>query len=137
MQSKIDKLSDILKTIKNKRQSNFGLLILSELVNVINNQEKEIYGLMAWKTNNNKGDLESELQKYILLLIINGYSQKFINSIRTETLIFIAKNKNNFKNIEATDIKKIDLILMNYQFEFDNLPNDYKVFKKYLDESES
>ena len=137
MQEKIDKLTDIINTIKKEKSRRFALTLLSEIVQIINNQEKEILSLESWKTNNKFSEIENELHKYILILITFGFSQKFIKTIRIETLIFIAKYRSKFNSFKPDEIKLIDLILMNYELEFDNLPGNYQDFKKYMDESKS
>lgn len=133
MQEKINKLTDIIKSIKSEPKKNYAIKLLSEIVDTVNNQNNEIDGLMAWKTNNKKIDIECELQKYVLLLILYGYSQKWIKSIRTETLIFIAKHRSKFDHFKADEIKTIDLMLMNYEFDNNKTPETYELFKNYYD----
>lgn len=135
MQNKLNALTDIISTIKNARQRSYALSIVQDLINIINNQEEEIKGLMSWKTNTEKSGCE--LQKYVLLLILYGYSQAFINSIRIETLIFIAKNKDKFDSFQADEIKTIDLMLMNFEFDNDKMPDNYQEFKTYYDKVKS
>ena len=50
-------------------------------------------------------------------MIFYGFSQKYIKTIRTEALIFIAENRKEFKDIDSVDFKLIDLRIMKYELE--------------------
>lgn len=135
MQDKIDALTDIVKTIRNDRQRKFALSIIIDLVGIINNQSDEIKGLHAFKTNNKINEIDCELQKYVHLLILFGYSQKAINSIRPETLLFAAQNRERILSYRPEDIKNIDLHLMGYELEKGEKAKNIEQLKNYIDES--
>lgn len=135
MQDKIDALTDIVKAIRNDRQRKYALSIIIDLVNVINRQSDEIKGLHAFKTNNKINEIDCELQKYVHLLILFGYSQKLISSIRPETLLFAAKNRERILSYAPEDIKNIDLQLMCYELENGEKAKNVEQLKQYIDES--
>lgn len=132
MQKKVDILTDILKTIRNERQRNYAISLVSDLITVINNQEKEILGLMAWKTDNNRNDIEIELEKYVLILISFGFTQKFISNIRKESVIFIAKNRRSFEKKPPELFKNIDHWLMVFELENERQPKDFNELKIFI-----
>ena len=132
MQKKVDILTDILKAIRNERQRNYAISLVSDLINVINNQEKEILGLMAWKTDNKKQDIELELEKYVLILISFGFTQKFISNIRKESVLFIAKNRKSFEKKPPELFKNIDHWLMVFELENERQPNDFNELKIFI-----
>lgn len=132
IQQKIDKLTDILNILKSENQRKYALNLIADIINVINNQEKEITSLQAWKTDNKISEIDCELEKYVLLLIYYGYSQRFINIIRKETIEFIARNRIHFNVKKPDEIKNIDHLLMIFELEFDRLPVNYNEFSKFI-----
>lgn len=134
MQNKLDKLTILIDGLKPK-QKTYALNLLADLVTIINNQEKEIESLIAYKINNKLSEYECEIQKYVLLLIYYGFSQKFIKVIRQECVLFITKNRKHIPNLSPSEIKLIDLFLMSYELENDKEPESYLQLKKFMDES--
>ncbi len=137
MQNKVDKLTDIVKNIKSVSQRNYALTLLSELVDIINKQESEIKSLMAWKTNNKISEIDCELEKYVLLLIYYGYSQRQINNTRIEAVKFLATNKDSISIKSSEDIKTLDHWLMNFELEKQRMPKSYQEFKQFVTDAKS
>lgn len=131
MQDKIDKLTDIIKCIKSAGQKNYALTLLADLVGTLNGQSKEIHALHAYKTNNKISEIDCELEKYILLLIYYGFTQKYINIIRRECVLFVAKNRKEIDIKEPSEIKLIDDMLMIYELEYGKQPDNYKQLIEY------
>lgn len=137
MQQKINTLLRIISEIKISRKRNDALSIINDMVKVINGQEDEILALSAWKTDNKKQDIECELEKYVLILIASGFSQKLIRIIRVDALNFIAKYKKEFVKLKPEEYKTVDLWLMNYELAKGEFPKSFKEFKEYYDKAKS
>lgn len=138
MQEKIDKLISIIdRNVKSDKAKAYAITLLSDLVNIINNQEKEVKSLSAWKTNNDFSGIECELQKYILILIMNGYSQQLVKVIRQEAFQFAAKHKERITSYKPKDIKNIDHWLMMFELENERLPDTFDEFKNFYDNAKN
>ena len=98
---------------------------------------KDILSLSAWKTNNKQHDIECELEKYVLILILYGYSQQFIKIIRKETIEFATRNKVHFKQLKPEDLKNLDHWLMGFELENGRKPKDINEFIEFYNEAKS
>lgn len=134
MQKKIDQLIDIFNSLRSERQKNYAIKLLSELVDVINNQSKTIKELTERKMDIVPGNFDTELDKYILVLIIYGFCQNDFKLINYDTINFIAKNRAQLtRKPLAIDMIRIQNMIMSFEFDNEKQPMDLMELKKYID----
>jgi len=138
MQDKINILTDLLKSLKSERQRNYAIKLLGEIIAVINNQSAEVIELTERKFNILPGDGEHELDKYITLLKIFGFSQVLISLLSNEFLDFMLIHRNQLtSNPTQNNIQRIQWFYNQFEFENDRKPEDLDELKKYIIEATS
>jgi hypothetical protein len=133
MQSKVDKLIELFDNFQSERQKNYAIKLLSGLVDVINNQSDDIDKLISRKFNILPGEVDTELDKYILVLGIYDYCQSDFRLVNYETLKFLFDNRLQLtKKPSVENIIRIQNIIMQFEFEYDRKPNDINELKEYI-----
>ena len=133
MQDKLDRLVDILNTIKSPYQKKYALKLLSEITGFINKQDDEIKAYISRGFLLPPGEVDSELDKYILILKLLNFTQDNIRLLNFETLKFICENKKSLLRIPGfTDLYKIQNWLMMFEFEYDRMPEDSSELKEFI-----
>jgi len=132
MQNKIDQLTDIINSIKSERQRSFALKLLADIVSTINNLSDNAKKLNERKFDIKPGEGENELDKYITLLMIYGFSQERIGIIEKATLDFILKNTDQLKRKPLfKEILKIHSMRLMFIFENGKEPEDFNELKEF------
>ena len=133
MQDKINTLIDLLKSLKSERQQNFAIKLLSEVVDAMNNQSNHIKELTERKFNIKPGEADTELDKYVSLLIIYGYSQEQIALLNQYTINFILEHRHQLtKKPLYGDIMKIHSFYNLFFFENGKHPADLNELKQFI-----
>lgn len=133
MQNKVDKLIELFNNFHSERQKNYAIKLLADIVDVINNQSKNIGELTARKFGIIPGQIDTELDKYIITLLLHGYSQDDFKLISHETLKFLLDNKNQLTRPPTPgNTIKIQNMIMQFEFENNREPNDINELKEYI-----
>ena len=133
MQNKIDTLIDLLNSLKSEKQKVYAIKLLSELVDIINNQSKTILELTERKFKIIPGEGENELDKYITILYIYGFTQQEISILNNDCLNFILKNSNQLtKKPTYNDLRRIKYFYNMYEFDKEEKPVDLQELKNYI-----
>ena len=131
LQKKLNKLVEILNTIKSKSRRNYALSLLDGIVNEVNKLGIEINKYYAKE--HGLSEPELEIEKYILALMIYGYTQEGISCINKETIIFVNKYKKYFNDIpKAKHILDIQHWLYDFILINEREPIDFEEFKKHV-----
>lgn len=133
MQNKIDQLTDIINSLKSERQKSFALKLIVDIIDTINNISKNNESLTERKFEIKPGEGETELDKYISLLAIYGFSQEQIAIIEKPTLDFVLKNKDQLTRVPLySQLLKIHHFRLMFLFENEREPNDLEELKQFI-----
>jgi len=133
MQDKLDRLVDILNTIKSPYQKKLALRLLSEITGIINKQDDDIKGLIARGFMIMPGEVDTELDKYVRLLKFYDYTQNNIKLINYETLEFLDKHQKLLNRLPLfCDIYKIQNWIMMFEFDYERKPIDLNELKEFI-----
>lgn len=125
MQKKVDILVDIINKIPSIKQRKYAYELLQDIVSIQLKQSAYIDNL--------ESEQPGEIDKYVALLRVYGFTQENISLLNNETIWFVFTNINQLKDRPTySQLYNIQIWMGIFKNEFNRIPDSITELAKYM-----